>query len=147
MDKVGWLAEKEEEWGKKKCAVSAVCRRRECSSDNCVSGWNFQLTLKKSISGGVQSMFSFVLFFFAQSKELSPSWRDAYTERERVITSKPTQNIATRWEVGKWRGDLLTDLTWRCKVEQWGKARVCSPFLRFRREFEKNSSLILSSSG
>ena len=27
-------------------------------------------------------MFSFVLFFFAKSKELSPSWRDAHTERE-----------------------------------------------------------------
>ena len=27
-------------------------------------------------------MISFVLFFFAKSKELSPSWRDAHTERE-----------------------------------------------------------------
>ena len=30
----------------------------------------------------VQSMFSFVFFFFAKSKELTPSWRDAHTERE-----------------------------------------------------------------
>ena len=125
--KVGWLTDKEEEGGKQKCAVSAVCRRRKCSSDNCVSGWNFQLTLKKSISSGVQSMFSFVFFFFAQSKELSPSWRESYFK-----TDSKYCNEMGRWTIMK-RG-LLTDLTWRCKVEQWGKTRVCSPFLRFRRE-------------
>ena len=62
-------------------------------------------------------MFSFVLFFFAKSKELSPSWRDAHTERESYfkIDSKYCNEMG-RWTMRK-RG-LFTDLRWRCKVEQ-----------------------------
>ena len=138
--KVGWLTDKEEEGGKQKFAVSAVCRRRECSSDNCVSGWNFQLTRKNIFLVVSRPVHVFVclLLFLAKAKKCHRIGK-MLTQRESYFkTDSKYSNEMGSW---KMKRGLLTDLTWRCKVEQWGKTRVCSPFLRFRRESLRRTHL------